>query len=166
MTHDLQTLADGFVRAQDTSQHPAPIPHKELYRLFEDPANLVTHDVARSLAAPRGAPFGYAAAMTPDGQGFAVACYRDNRLSVMLKPDAGQPAAFWEQHRHTRQFTRDEAVGGYLASNSGLYGAVYQCIAHLQQDGDSQLLMAPADFAQDYRTMMDAREQKPGALKM
>jgi hypothetical protein len=135
---------------------PRPISAEEVRSALKDPENLLTYEIARAMAEDRRTPYGYAAAMASDGRGFVAASHDGQKVSMFLKPDDTKAGAFWEIDTTNNKMSRSPALAGYLAENYSLYGAVYQCITKLQQDGDDRISMIAVNFAQDFASMRDA----------
>lgn len=164
MGQDHHTIASRFGDAGTSRAPIKEFSHDELMHILRNPSELLTHEVAVSMAQPHGSPAGYAARMTKDGTGFAVARHDRHQVSIFLKPDDSRPGAFWEIDLLARQFKNDPAVAGYLHSVPALYNAAQGCLTHLQSDGSGWLHTIEADFAKNFRTLVDGIQAQGPAI--
>ncbi len=162
MADQNHTIATSFGTAGVPAAPSRSFTEHELREILANPNESLTHDIARSMAQPHGVPYGYAAAMTKDGHGFAVAHHQGNRLSVFLKPDEKMPGAFWEINLLDRKFIPDENLAAHLHSNQQLYNATYDCLTHLKADGDDRLHLIEVAFAGEYRRLVDGFQAQLG----
>lgn len=135
-----------------------PLSEAALRAALEDPQNLMTHEIARAMAEQNRAPFRYAARMTPDRTGYAIASYlAGEKLSVFIKPDTEQIGAFWEFDLKKGQFTPDPNVDKYLRGNYDLYLAAFQSVINMQDNDAGNIGWAATHYASYYSKTMSAR---------
>jgi hypothetical protein len=126
----------------------------EMRKLLDDPHS-ITVELAKQMAFSRP-PYGYAIMITKDKQGFVIGTSHKNDVSMFMKPSNNHAGGFWQIHAMTGNTIRDPQIQSYLRDKYDLYDAVQRCVTRLQEEGDSQIMLAGVEYAKDFARMRDS----------